>query len=173
MKRLGLSLLLCAWPISVAYAAQPSLHLEGKGYITACAPPTCSSAIDATLSGIPYGESSLHIDLSVRAKPERLTGCYLVKGAGTLTPTGGTVGSIAVVFHGQQCAERATFVGQRIDNISGSIGIYQTSCLVSSQASTGTLDVFGSYKFEAPFPYSNETVVSILGSSTQIQFCNP
>jgi hypothetical protein len=116
-------------------AAQPSLHMEGKGSITFCAGTPCGSrvpapngdAVDAVVNGVPFGQSSLHIDLSVRPQQNGFSGCYAVKGTGTLTPVGAMPGTIAVIFHGQECTEYAAF-GQLLDSISGSIQMYDTGC---------------------------------------------
>ena len=82
-------------------------------------------------------------------------------------------GTIAVIFHGQECTEYAAF-GQLLDSISGSIQMYDTGCWDASPAATGTLEVFDSFKLPpSQVPFSNETLVSILGTYSVIQLCSP
>jgi hypothetical protein len=144
----------------------PSLLLEGRGQIAPSSPEctggTCAGTFTATLSGRPFGKTTLALNLSVDQTRDAFTGCNEVLG------TGGINGNAYMVrLVGQLCTPGVGYT------LSGTVQIYSPAA-TSSIAAVGTLLAFGGTNIPPnPIPSSGPSLVSIIGASGTIPLLLP
>jgi hypothetical protein len=172
-----------AWT-DLAAAGEASLHLEGKGtfsYLDACSQTSCPALLQATLSGVPFGETELKLPIAIGTVPDDFTGCRPVTGnGGRLTREG-----YAVTFSGEICdvpikgllappifptpvpapsPQLKRFPGH---SISGTIEMHVRGVTCFGQslpAGVGTLTVYGG-------PVGSPWLFSIVGTADSIPLC--
>ena len=178
-----LGILACSGFPRIAVAAEPSLHLEGKGtfaYLDACSPTSCPAVLTAALDGVPYGAVGLRLPLSISTTPDEFTGCRPVIGrSGRLDEK-----QYEVTFSGELCdapirglsappgrtpnpAPSPGAVRFPGHSIAGAIQIHVRGVLCAAQdlaAATGTLTVYGG-------PIGDPWLVSIVGTGSSIPLC--
>ena len=152
-------------PMSLPVAT-PSLLLEGKGHITPSSPECtgdiCTGTFIAMLSGRPFGQADLALNLSVNRTNDAFTGCNLVVGRGGINND-----AYIVTLIGQLCAPGIGYT------LSGTVQIYVPAA-ASSTAAVGTLLAFGGTNIPPnPIPNSGPSLVSILGASGTIPLLIP
>jgi hypothetical protein len=146
--------------------ATPSLLLEGKGRIRPSSPEcfsdTCSGTFSASLSGRPFLNAALALNLTVNRAADPFTRCNQVVG------TGGMNNNVYFVkLVGQLCESGVGYV------LSGTVQIY-SSAAATRNAAVGTLLVFGGTNIPPnPVPNSGPSLVSILGVSGTIPLLLP
>jgi hypothetical protein len=146
--------------------ATPSLLLEGKGHITPSSPECtgdiCTGTFTAMLSGRPFGQADLALNLSVNRTGDQITGCNQLVGRGGINND-----AYIVILIGQLCAPGIGYT------LSGTVQIY-VPAVASSTAAVGTLLAFGGTNIPPnPIPNSGPSLVSILGASGTIPVLIP
>ena len=146
--------------------AAPSLLLEGKGHITPSSPECtgniCTGTFTAMLSGRPFGQADLTLNLSVNPTGDQFTGCKQLVGRGGLNND-----TYIVTLIGQLCTPGIGYT------LSGTVQIYALAP-ASSTAAVGTLLAFGGTNIPPnPIPNSGPSLVSILGASGTIPLLLP
>jgi hypothetical protein len=158
-------------------AADPTLNLEGNGnlYSTecSCSATSCAGVFNATLSGTPFTNASLHLPLSTNLLPVAgKGGCATATGFGTLS----SGGRFSVQFYGQVCSDplRQWF------SLSGNVQMVvspETPGL--GMAAAGTLVAGGPIHLpcasnRSPFPGATvDMLVSILGVAGKVPLLTP
>jgi len=170
--------------MGAASAAEPSLQLEGKGtfsFLDACSQTSCPAVLNATLKGAPFGETELHLPISISTAPNEFTGCRSVIGRG-----GRLEGKqYQVTFSGEICdppikgliapppfptplpppaPRRMRFPGH---SLSGSVQFHVAGVTCVAQdlpAAVGTLSVYGG-------PIGDPWLFSIIGTADSIPLC--
>jgi hypothetical protein len=145
----------------------PSLLLEGRGQIAPSSPEctggTCAGTFTATLSGRPFGKTTLALNLSVDQTRDAFSGCNEVLGTGGIN--GGNAYMVRLV--GQLCTPGIGYT------LSGTVQIYSPAA-TSSIAAVGTLLAFGGTNIPPnPIPSSGPSLVSIIGASGTIPLLLP
>jgi hypothetical protein len=170
--------------VAHAVAAEPSLHLEGKGtfeYLDVCSPASCPAVLNATLDGVPYGPTELRLPLSISTTANEFTGCRPVIGRGGRLDHK----QYEVTFSGELCdapikglsapppfptpvpapsPAARRFPGH---SIVGAVQIHLRGVTCVGQdlaAAVGTLTVYGG-------PIGDPWLVSILGTADSIPLC--
>jgi hypothetical protein len=180
----ALSVLLCLGWMPVVSAAQPSLHLEGKGtfsLLDTCSQTSCPAVLNADLNGEPFGQTELHLPISISTAADEFTGCRSVIGRGGRLSDG----QYRVTFSGEICdppikglsapppfptplpppsPQRMRFAGH---SLSGAVQIHVAGVTCAGQdlpAAVGTLTVYGG-------PIGDPWLFSILGTADSIPLC--
>lgn len=185
MARVSVLGILVCWGFPrIAAAAEPSLHLEGKGtfaYLDACSPTSCPAVLNAVLDGAPYGPTQLRLPLSISTAADDFTGCRPVTGRGGRLEDKG----YEVTFSGEMCdvpikglsappagptpVPAPSPVARRFPghSITGAIQIHVrgVTCVAQPLATaTGTLTVYGG-------PIGDPWLVSVVGTASSIPLC--
>jgi hypothetical protein len=150
----------------------PSLLMEGTGYIRPSSPECtrniCAGTFTATLSGRPFGQAHITLDLSVNQTGDQFTGCKQLVGTGGINND-----AYIAVLIGQLCVptmHTSSGVGY---TLSGMVQIYAPAA-GSSTAAVGTLLAFGGTNIPPnPIPNSGPSLVSLLGASGTIPLLLP
>jgi hypothetical protein len=155
---------------SSSAAPAPSLLLEGRGQIApsspGCTGESYAGTFTATLSGRPYGEAHLALNLSVNAARNAFTGCHQVVGTGGINSD-----AYIVTLVGHLCTPSgAAGVGY---TLAGTVEIYSQAA-ASTNAAVGALLAFGGTNIPPnPVPNSGPSLVSIIGASGTIPLFLP
>lgn len=158
---------------SMAEIANRRLYLIGNGAVASaqgCSVAQCSGRIHASVKGTPQVFRG-DLDLPIQVDPEldEFTQCRKVTGRGFLKDE-----QFAVRFVGELCQlDPAARFGLR-----GQIQIFANTQVCAAQRETvavGTLEMFGAISAEPtlPIPFSNTSVVSIVGIAGSIPICDP
>ena len=144
----------------------PSLLMEGTGYITPSSPECtiniCAGTFTATLSGRPFGQADLTLNLSINRTGGQFTGCKQLVGRGGINND-----AYIVALIGQLCTPGVGYT------LSGTVQIYAPAA-ASSTAAVGTFLAFGGTNISPnPIPNSGPSLVSILGASGKIPLLLP
>lgn len=175
----------CLEQVRAVGAAEPSLHLEGKGTLATfqpCTPTSCPAVLTATLDGVPYGQTTFNMPISISPEPNEFTGCRpAFSNGGKLNR-----GQYMFTFTGEYCespikglftfpfpsvtppvptpSTKARFPAY---SICGTVQIHiaRTLCVgVDMPAAVGTLTVFGDLN-------GDSSLVSIIGTANSIPLC--
>ena len=145
---------------------EPSLLMEGTAYIRPSSPEcirdTCAGSFIAALSGRPFGQADLILNLSVNLNGDQFTGCKQLVGKGGINNNDYIVG-----LTGQLCTRGVGY------SLSGTVNIHAPGAAIST-AAVGTLLIFGGTNIPPnPIPNSGPSLVSILGASGTIPVLIP
>ena len=164
-------------------AGGPSLDLEGTGALVPTSPTcgadgSCPGDLTASLTGPPFGELSLNMDVSVH-QPASPDSCYLTRGSASIGSGGN---QSQVTFEGELCVTSFfTYL------LRGTVNIIPDNACPSApplMVSAGELIAYGAVHTSGPIPTPGPTpgnpipvnqlggnagaIISIIGSTGQI-----